>query len=329
MSTYPIARLSVLLGLAVVAAGAALYFASTGVRNFFHSSHASVATVKTLSTKAVSAAQLASTGRKLNQPIYWVGASNTATTYELTQNSKHQVFVRYLPLGVKVGSSNSYLAIGTYPMKNAFAVTRALAAKAGSVRLTAPGPSIALYLRSRPQNIYVAFPGSSYQIEIFDPSASHARQIIRSGLITDASAKTVSGTRAITAPALASYSKQLGQPIYWLGPKKNTTYELSRTANGRIYVRYLPTGTALGTRTPFLTVGTYPMANAYAVTRKLGAGSAKLAAPASSVAFSFKQKPTSVYLAFAGVNYQVELYDPTATAAHPIAVAAKVKNAGD
>ena len=42
--------------------------------------------------------------------------------------------------------------------------------------------------------------------------------------------------------AIAAYSKAIGAPIYWAGPQKGYTYELTRTADGKAYVRYLPTG---------------------------------------------------------------------------------------
>jgi hypothetical protein len=33
-------------------------------------------------------------------------------------------------------------------------------------------------------------------------------------------------------------------PVYWAGPRPSYTYELTRTSDGRIFVRYLPTGVA-------------------------------------------------------------------------------------
>ena len=49
---------------------------------------------------------------------------------------------------------------------------------------------------------------------------------------------------AVTAADLRALQKQVGHPVYWAGPKRGYTYELSRTADGNIYLRYLPPGVA-------------------------------------------------------------------------------------
>lgn len=68
--------------------------------------------------------------------------------------------------------------------RNAFAATSADAAKPGSVEIPAPGGAIAFYARSRPTNIYLAFPGSKEQIEIFDPNPKQALALVKSGAVT-------------------------------------------------------------------------------------------------------------------------------------------------
>ena len=70
------------------------------------------------------------------------------------------------------------------------------------------------------------------------------------------------------------------------------------------------------------------MTNAYAITRKLAATGVKIKTAANTVALSLKAKPTSVYIAFTGLNFQVEVYDPTAAAGHRIVAAGQVQNAG-
>ena len=334
MKTHRKTRWAVLAVLVIVVACAAVYFGDSRVRNFVHPTHSSAPSGSTgssgsaVTTLDVSAAQLVSTGLTLNRPIYWIGASGTPTTYELTYNGAKEVFVRYLPVGVKVGSPNAYLAIGTYPMPNAFAVTTKLAEAADAVKLNAPQSAVAFYLKARPENVYLAFPGSSYQVEVFDPSAALAQQIVQFGLVSNASTKAVNITQAVTAEQLTGYAHVLAQPVYWLGPKANDTYELTRTTDGRVYVRYLPAGVAIGSRHAYLTVGTYPMTNAYAITRKLAATGVKIKTAANTVALSLKAKPTSVYIAFTGLNFQVEVYDPTAAAGHRIVAAGQVQNAG-
>jgi len=40
------------------------------------------------------------------------------------------------------------------------------------------------YSRARPTSVYVAFRKVDYQIEVYDPSARRAMQLVRSGLVT-------------------------------------------------------------------------------------------------------------------------------------------------
>ena len=67
---------------------------------------------------------------------------------------------------------------------------------------------------------------------------------------------------------------------------------------------------------PFLTVGTYPVQNAYATTLKAAKapGAVKVEVP-GGVAFYDPARPTSVYVAFPHVDEQIEVYDPTAAIA--------------
>jgi len=62
--------------------------------------------------------------------------------------------------------------------------------------------------------------------------------------------------------------------VYWAGAPSKDTYELTRTTDGRTDIRYLPPGVAVGdTRPDYLTVGTYPLTNAYALVRTTAARS--------------------------------------------------------
>jgi len=109
----------------------------------------------------------------------------------------------------------------------------------------------------------------------------------------------------------------IGRPIYWAGARKGETYELTRTPDGRVYVRYLPAGVSVGASRPYLTVGPYPLPNAYASTKAVAArpGSARISVP-GGVAFDERLRPTSVYLAFPAVGEQIEAFDLSAAVAH-------------
>jgi len=115
--------------------------------------------------------------------IYWIGPEDN-TTYELTRTSAGRIFVRYLPKGVPVGVDKAdYTIVGTYPVPDATSVLEGLAKKSGEQKLSVPGGGIAVYSDSQPTNVYVAYPGSNLQIEVFDPSAERAQRLVTSGQV--------------------------------------------------------------------------------------------------------------------------------------------------
>jgi hypothetical protein len=116
-------------------------------------------------------------------PIYWIGPED-GTTYELTRTSSGRIFVRYLPSGVPVGTKKAgYTIVGTYPVANATGVLKGLAKQSDEKTLSVPGGGIAVYSASTPTNVYVAYPGSNLQIEVYDPSAQRAQQLVTSGQV--------------------------------------------------------------------------------------------------------------------------------------------------
>lgn len=135
------------------------------------------------------------------------------------------------------------------------------------------------------------------------------------------------GPVALTAPALRAQVALLGQRAYWAGPMRNSTYELTRTDSGSIYIRYLPPGVAAGDKRAFLTIGTYPLPNAYAVTQRVvnekGAVSRKLAD--GSIAVYRPARPTSIYIAQPGGVYQIEVYDPSVAEARRLVTTGEIR----
>jgi len=122
-----------------------------------------------------------------------------------------------------------------------------------------------------------------------------------------------SSTTAASIGQLQALATSLGQPIFWLGPKAGSTYELAQASNGSIYIRYLPQGVAVGAKAPYLTVATYPFPGAYAAIQAVTKQSGSTAVPLSSngLAEISSKVPTSVHAAYPGVDYQVEVFDPT------------------
>jgi hypothetical protein len=123
---------------------------------------------------------------------------------------------------------------------------------------------------------------------------------------------------ASAAPTLVSQEQltriaQAGDgPIYWAGAREGYAYELTVTPGGRVYLRYLPEGAAAGDSRAFLTVGTYPDSQAFSTlqrgSRRSDATSLQL--PHGGLAVLSQRAPKSVYLAYPGANYQVEVFDP-------------------
>jgi hypothetical protein len=115
------------------------------------------------------------------RPIYWLGPQ-ADRTYELTRTTLDRIYVRYLPSGVAVGTTEAkYPLVGTYPVDSAYDVLTQLAKRSGESSFTAPKGGFAVYSTERPTTIYLAYPGSDVQIEVFDPSAERARELVASG----------------------------------------------------------------------------------------------------------------------------------------------------
>jgi hypothetical protein len=132
---------------------------------------------------ATTTAKLRALSVELGHPIYWAGAVPDST-YELTRTSDDRIFIRYLPHGVPVGIRQaSYTIVGTYPVPNAYKVLQGLAKKPGESTFSAPVGGFAVYSTAQPTNVYLAYPGSNVQIEVYDPSPQRARRLITSGQV--------------------------------------------------------------------------------------------------------------------------------------------------
>lgn len=261
----------------------------------------------------ISVAGLDALSRAADEPVYWVG-SRAGTKLELTRTSGDRTFVRYLPTAAAIGTGTPYLTIGTYGIPNAFAATSAAERRGTSVRIPIRG-GIAFYSKTAPTSVYVAFAGSDYQIEVYDPNAAEARALVRSGRVRPvlAAAAATGGARRITPAGLTALAKALRRSIYWAGARPGVTYELTAPSDGRVFVRYLPGGVPVGSSRAYLTIGTYPVADAYAVTRGLLRRRGVVSVPVGGggVAVYSAARPTNVYVAYPGVAEQVEVYSPS------------------
>ncbi|HST16729.1 MAG TPA: hypothetical protein VLK36_03610 [Gaiellaceae bacterium] len=265
-------------------------------------------------------------------PIYWAGP-HAGDRYELTKSADGRVFIRYLPLGAPIGSEQPYLTVGSYPVPNAFSVTSRLAGRSGMVRVATGGGGVAFYDERKPTNVFLAYPRSRVQVEVFSPVAHEAQLLVGSGGVVrvpkagETARPTAAAVPAAALPGIAALARH---PVYWAGPRARTTYELTRSSDGRLFIRYLPPGVAVGSTQPFLTVGSYPIANAYGVTlaQSKTAGAVALKLARGGIAFYRSRRPTNVFVAYPRTNVQVEVYDPAPGRARSLVTAGAVTPVG-
>jgi hypothetical protein len=135
----------------------------------------STASAATLST-------LRSLPGELGHDVYWAGVQPSRTR-ELTEVDGN-IYIRYLPRGIRAGDPRpDYLTVGTYPTARAYTSLRRRGRQPGNGSRRAAGGGIAVWSDSRPQTVYLAYPRSVVQIEVYDPSAARARRLATTGAV--------------------------------------------------------------------------------------------------------------------------------------------------
>jgi hypothetical protein len=127
------------------------------------------------------------------------------------------------------------------------------------------------------------------------------------------SSGTANAAHTASAAEITDLATTLDYPVYWAGALPNRTYELTKTGSGRVYIRYLPKGVAVGDRNPdYLTVGTYPQSNGYAAVRAAARRPNTISRQATGGALIVfdRTHPRSTYFSFPGARFQVEVFDP-------------------
>jgi hypothetical protein len=119
----------------------------------------------------------------VDHPVYWVG-ERPNQKYELTITDNGNIFVRYLDESTPIGSRNvASLTIGTYPVQNAYGALQDVAAKPGAKTGQTPDGGFVVTNGDNPQSVYIAYPGSNTQIEVFDPDPKTAYALATSGAV--------------------------------------------------------------------------------------------------------------------------------------------------
>lgn len=118
----------------------------------------------------------------------------------------------------------------------------------------------------------------------------------------------------LSASELSGFAEEAGHPIYWLGEREGDDYELTETAERRIYVRYLTGDAQAGDkRADFITVATYPARNGVAELRKAAAENPKARLARTddgAVLLIDPSSPDNAHLAYPGADLQIEVYSP-------------------
>jgi len=128
-------------------------------------------------------------------------------------------------------------------------------------------------------------------------------------------AQNVVGPVAATEADISDLGQKNGQPIYWAGDQPGTSdLELTQTADGNVYVRYLTDNADIGTPKPsYLTVGTYPFGDSLHALKNIAKepGAQTFDVANGGLAVQNTNSPTSVYVAYPDEKrYEIEVYDP-------------------
>jgi hypothetical protein len=131
---------------------------------------------------------------------------------------------------------------------------------------------------------------------------------------SDSSPPSPGEPETVSAAQLSEFASEEGQPVYWLGERGDTSYELTDYPSGRVYIRYLTGGAEAGDkRAKFVAVATYPADNGVATLRKAvhETSGAKLGkTDDGAVLLIDPSSPDNAHLAYPGTNQQIEIYSP-------------------
>jgi hypothetical protein len=135
----------------------------------------------------VTRTQLSTLAAQQGHEVYWAGP-RPGVRYEWTRTTSGRIYVRYLRGSTKIGARNkTFLTVATYSFPNAKKAVQELANRTpGSQTRDLPGGALVYHNpKVAPTSAYLAFPGSDYEVEVFDPRHGKAYSIAKSGDIQE------------------------------------------------------------------------------------------------------------------------------------------------
>lgn len=117
------------------------------------------------------------------KPIYWAGEQDGAEL-ELSQPDESRTYVRYLTGDAEAGDKRAdFLTVSTYVQPNAVAVLRRQSERSRGTIGHGSGDATVYYDRANPRSVYLAYPGSSVEVEVYDPRFERALRLVNSGQV--------------------------------------------------------------------------------------------------------------------------------------------------
>jgi hypothetical protein len=136
---------------------------------------------------------------------------------------------------------------------------------------------------------------------------------------------------ALSESELLAEEGALSHPAYWVGPRSGTTsYELTSTPDGRIYIRYLTGDAQAGDPQPdFLTIGTYSVPNARQALHKASRGGSEKVSQYKGYEVLRGSGASNAYVVFDDEpDLQVEVFSPEPGEAAELAASGSLKPLG-
>jgi hypothetical protein len=131
----------------------------------------------------VDAGELRELESSLGHAVYWAG-ERPPDQLELREEAEGSVYLRYLSPGTEAGDpEQTFLTVGTYPVADAVAALERSAAGSGVSLQSGPDDGVILRNPASRGSVYLAYPGSDIQIEVYDPKPGRSLRLIRSGAI--------------------------------------------------------------------------------------------------------------------------------------------------